>query len=119
MDQAALESALAAYDGGRAAEARPVLARLAERYTTNATVQAAAGMSAVESGDVAGGVVFLEKAHGLDAGNVDVTENLGVALLRTGQPTEALPLLREVRKARPTDGTAVLGEAQALIDLQR
>ncbi len=118
-DQAALNDALAAYDGGRAAEAKPVLARLAERYTTNATVQAAAGMSAVESGDVAGGVVFLEKAHGLDAGNVDVTENLGVALLRTGQPTEALPLLREVRKARPTDGTAVLGEAQALIDLKR
>ncbi len=119
QDEAALESALAAYDSGHAAEARPVLARLAGRYTTNATVQAAAGMTAVESGDVTGGVVYLQRAHRLDTGNTDVTENLGVALLRTGRPEEALPLLREVRRLRPADGTAVLGEAQALMDLKR
>lgn len=94
-DAAALSRALAAYDDGRSAAARPELERLAMKYPDNFAANEALGLLYVDAGEFMRALPFLE--HGANAKKTDslAQANLGAAYLQTGNAAAAVKTLRK------------------------
>lgn len=94
-DAAALSSALAAYDDGKAAAAKPVLERLALKYPDNFAANEAAGLLFVDAGDFSHAVPFLQRAATANKSNPLAQANLGAAYLQVGDAAAAVRTLRK------------------------
>ena len=94
-DASLLSQALAEYDNGSSAEARPALERLALKYPENFAANEALGLLYVDAGDVVRALPFLER--GADAKKTDAVAqaNLGAAYLQTGNAAAAVRVLQK------------------------
>src|SRR3984885_12913774 len=93
-DKQKLRQALAAYDEGRSAEARPGLEDLLIRHSDNFQINEALGLIHAEAGDLIGALPLLEHAEHLQPGKPMAHANLGVAYLKLMRPQQALIQLK-------------------------
>lgn len=112
-DTTLLNTALNAYNAGQLAEAQPALEALAHRYPARADIQTAAGMCLLERGDLQHGLPYLEAAHRLTPGDLQVAQNLGIAYVKQNEATRGLALLQTVVSRAPRNYEARLALAQA------
>jgi tetratricopeptide (TPR) repeat protein len=94
-DAAALSQALAAYDEGKGAAARPELERLALKYPDNFAANEALGLFYVDAGDFTRALPFLERGANAKKMDAVAQANLGAAYLQTGNAAAAVQTLRK------------------------
>lgn len=109
-----LRKALEAYDAGQLAKATPALIELAMKYRFQVPIQTAAGMALLEGGNLAQGVLYLERARAAEPNDAALNANLGVAYLKLGRNEDALSVLREASKRDPANTQTSLALARAL-----
>ncbi len=113
-DAAALGKALAAYDAGDGAAARPELERLATRYRGSFAANEALGIMYVDGGDVARAVPYLERAATAEKTNAMAQANLGAAYLQVGSLSDAVRVLRRATVLDPTNAPTLSSLGHAL-----
>ena len=115
-DVATLSAALAAYDRGDSAAAKPELERLAAKYPDNFPVNEALGLLQVETGNFDQAIPYLEHAAAAKKTNAVAQANLGAAYLQVGNIKAALPTLKRAAMldAKNTQTLVNLGHAQFL-----
>lgn len=98
----------------RHAEAASLVREGLARRAGDASLLAAMGVIATETGDIQAAVPALREAVRQIPGALPLRENLIEALLAAGAPDEALSHIRVGRAARPMDGAWIAHEAVAL-----
>lgn len=94
-DASSLSQALAEYDNGRGAEARPVLERLALKYPENFAANEALGLLYVDAGDFVRALPFLERGANAKKMDAVAQANLGAAYFQTGNTAAAVKALQK------------------------
>ncbi|WP_263382132.1 tetratricopeptide repeat protein [Granulicella arctica] len=103
-DAATLNKALAAYDSGNGAAAKPDLERLAARYPANFPANEALGILYVDAGEFARAVPFLEHAANAEKTNASAQANLGAAYIQVSDAKAAIQVLRRATTLDPHNG---------------
>lgn len=112
-ESASLASAVAAYEAGNLAAARPIFVQLAANHPRHSQIQALAGSTLAETGDLRGALPYLQRAHQLVPRDEEVTGNLAVTLMKLDDPNEAVAVLSQGVAQHPTSPTLHLELAQA------
>lgn len=99
-DQAALRTALEAYDAGNATQAEPILRDLTARYPRSFEASEALGSIYAEANDSARALPYLERAATLSPRQPLARANLGAAYLKLNRIPDAL---RELHTAAALD----------------
>ena len=115
-DRQKLRQALAAYDDGRSAEARPGLEDLLTRHPANFQINEALGLIRAEAGDLVGALPLLEKAEHLQPGKPMAHANLGVAYLKLMRPQQALIQLKIAARLDARDQQTQINLARAYLE---
>lgn len=115
QDQAALHTAMDAYDQGLAPQAEPVLRDLAKRYPSNYEANEALGSLYAEAGDLERAVPFLEHSCLLAPSQALAHANLGAAYLILGKTPEATRELQKAADLDPQNGINQTSLGQALM----
>ena len=113
-DATALSAALAAYDSGNGAKAKPELERLAVKYPNNFPASEALGLLYVDAGDFAQALPFLEHAANAKKMNAVAQANLGTAYLQVGDVKAAVPTLKRAAALDAKNGQTLLNLGHAL-----
>ncbi len=113
-DATALSAALAAYDSGNVAKAKPELERLAVKYPNNFPANEALGLLYVDAGNVAQALPFLEHAANANKMNAVAQANLGTAYLQVGDARAAVQTLKRAAALDAKNGQTLLNLGHAL-----
>ena len=115
----ALQSALQAYGRGRLDEARDRLAPLLKDPPRHAAARHLAGIIALQQGQTATALPWLESAAQLEPAVFDHQNNLGLALELAGQPEAALAAFDRALQLQPGQPSALANRGNALFGLNR
>jgi tetratricopeptide (TPR) repeat protein len=115
-DRQKLRQALAAYDEGRPAEARPGLEDLLIRHPANFQINEVLGLIHAEAGDLIGALPLLEHAEHLQPDKPMAHANLGVAYLKLMRPQQALIQLKIAARLDARDQQTQLNLARAYLE---
>lgn len=113
-DSATLSRALAAYNSGNGAAAKPELERLAAKYPSSFAANEALGLLYVDAEDYARALPYLKRAADTSRGNAVAQSNLGAAYLQLGNSKAATATLKRAAALDPKNPETLLNLAHAL-----
>lgn len=113
-DATALSTALAAYDSGNSAAAKPELERLAAKYPNNFPANEALGLLYVDEGNFTRALPYLEHAATAERSNTAAQSNLGAAYLQVGNTRAAVSTLKHAAALDPRNAATLVNLGHAL-----